>query len=222
MAWNDAGPVSTTTERNLKRDPLQSARPNRPGGRPAAFLDRDGTIIEHVHYLTDPALVRLLPGAAEAIRILNEAGFACVVVTNQSAIGRGLLDDAGLTLVHDEMNRQLEREGARLDAIYYCPDAPGVDDRTVIECLDRKPGPGMLFRAAEGLNLDLDASWMVGDFISDVLAGIHAGCRGSVLLDPQGRIAGPADVTYYRTDDLLAAARLIVALGQSNNPEPSR
>ncbi|MCA1686349.1 MAG: HAD family hydrolase, partial [Planctomycetia bacterium] len=206
-------------------DAPEAVRPSRTGGRPAAFLDRDGTIIEHVHYLADPGLVRLLPGAAEAIRRLREAGFACVVVTNQSAIGRGMLTDEGLGLIHDEMNRQLAAEGAAVDAIYYCPDAPAVDDRAVVELADRKPGPGMLFRAAERLGLDLDASWMVGDLISDVLAGVNAGCRGNVLLGAGGKPgdSGEGDrAGYHGADDLLAAARWIVAAVAPDLPKESR
>ncbi len=205
--------------------PAVVARPSRPGGRPAAFLDRDGTIIEHVHYLTDPRLVRLLPGAAEAIRSLREAGFACVVITNQSAIGRGMLTEEGLARIHDEMCRQLAAEGAVLDAIYYCPEAPDEEDRTVVERLDRKPGPGMLFRAAETLGLDLDASWMVGDLISDVLAGVNARCRGSVLLDPgaaEGLLSGGDGSGYHIADDLSTAARLILAWVPDGPPETNR
>ena len=128
--------------------------PDRPDSRrgrrrPAVFLDRDGTVIEHVHYLSDPALVRLLPGAAEALRRLRRAGFARVLVTNQSAIGRGMLTVERLDQIHAEMDRQLAASGATLDGIYYCPDAPAGDDRTVVEHSDRKPGPGMLLRAAD-------------------------------------------------------------------------
>jgi D,D-heptose 1,7-bisphosphate phosphatase len=194
-------------------------RPSRPGGLPAAFLDRDGTIIEHVHYLADPGLVRLLPGAAEAIRRLREAGFACVVVTNQSAIGRGILTEEGLTLIHDEMNRQLAAEGAAVDAIYYCPEAPASDDRTVVEHPERKPGPGMLFRAANRLGLDLDASWMVGDLISDVLTGINARCRGSILLRTGEAPADGSGIEYHTADDLLAAVELILAADASGARE---
>ena len=150
--------------------------------RPAVFLDRDGTLIEHVHYLSDPALVRLLPGAAEALTRFRRAGFVCVLVTNQSAIGRGLFTAERLNQIHAEMNRQLAAYGATVDAIYYCPDVPASDDRTVVDNSDRKPGPGMLLRAAVELSLDLKSSWMVGDLVSDVLAGEHAGCR-SVLLE---------------------------------------
>ena len=91
--------------------------------RPAVFLDRDGTLIEDVHYLSDPARVRLLPGTAEALRRLQDAGFARVVVTNQSAIGRGMITEAQLHLIHEEMNRQLDAEGTTVDAIYFCPEA---------------------------------------------------------------------------------------------------
>ena len=103
----------------------QVERPSVPGGRPAVFLDRDGTIIEHVHYLSDVLQVRLLPGAAKAIERLRAAGFACVVVTNQSAIGRGMITEAELDLIHDEMNRQLAAMGTAVDAIEFCPRLPG-------------------------------------------------------------------------------------------------
>ena len=90
----------------------------------AVFLDRDGTLIESVHYLRDPADVRLIPGAAKALVRLRAAGYACVVVTNQSAVGRGMLTIEGLEAVHAEMVRQLEAEGARLDDWRYCPVVP--------------------------------------------------------------------------------------------------
>jgi D-glycero-D-manno-heptose 1,7-bisphosphate phosphatase len=192
------------------------------GRRPAVFLDRDGTIIEHVHYLRDPAEVRLLPGAADALKRLADAGFARVVVTNQSAIARGMLTVEGLALVHDEMNRQLAEAGAAVDAIYYCPDAPAGDDRTAVDSVDRKPGPGMLLRAADDHGLDLAASWMIGDMISDVLAGRNAGCRGSILVRTGAESVaaeaalGPGDPAV---DDLIAAADLILSdAGRDGGP----
>jgi D,D-heptose 1,7-bisphosphate phosphatase len=163
------------------------------GLRPAVFLDRDGTLIEHVHYLSDPGRVRLLPGAAEAIRKLRRAGFACVLITNQSAVGRGMITEARLQEIHAEMDRQLAEQGAALDAIYYCTDVPSGDGRTVVENDNRKPGPGMLRRAAAELGLDLSASWMVGDLISDVLAGLNAGCRSFLVRSGQGALADPDD-----------------------------
>jgi D,D-heptose 1,7-bisphosphate phosphatase len=153
--------------------------------QPAIFLDRDGTLIEHEPYLSDPALVRLVPGAAEGLRQLRQAGFAIVLVTNQSAISRGMLTEERLDQIHIEMTRQLAAGGATIDRIYYCSSAPISGDRTIVENPDRKPGPGMLLRAAADINLDLGASWMVGDLISDVLAGLNAGCRSILVQSGQ-------------------------------------
>jgi histidinol-phosphate phosphatase family protein len=196
---------------------LEKARADAPGYfplRPAVFLDRDGTLIEQVHYLSDPLHVRLLPAAAGALKQLRGAEFACVVVTNQSAIGRGMITEAQLRLIHDEMERQLAEAGTAVDAIYYCPEAPAGGDRTVVEHGDRKPGPGMLIRASGAMGLDLGSSWMVGDMISDVLAGINAGCRGSILVLTGKGLSDPEtrhDAEYHVTDDLLAAADLILS-----------
>lgn len=194
--------------------------------RPAVFFDRDGTLIESVHYLARPEQVRLLPGAAAAIRRLRGAGYACVVVTNQSAIGRGLLSEEGLALVHAELVRQLAEEDADLDAIYHCPVVPASDDRAAVEHPDRKPGPGMLLRAAADLELDLGESWMVGDMLSDVLAGHRAGCRGNVLVRtglPTCEAGIVAGVRYQTADDLTAAADLILptARRQATNHCPA-
>jgi D-glycero-D-manno-heptose 1,7-bisphosphate phosphatase len=150
--------------------------------RPAAFLDRDGTVIELVHHLAEPGLVRVLPEAAEAIARLNAAGIPAVIVTNQSVIGRGKLTEAGLAEIHAEMVRQLAAEGARVDAMYHCPVAPTIKDPRVVEHPDRKPGPGMLLRAAAEMGLDLARSVMVGDTISDMLAGRNAGVGATILV----------------------------------------
>ena len=181
--------------------------------RPAVFLDRDGTVIEHFPYLNDPALVRLLPGVAEAIKEFRRAGFAVVLVTNQSAIGRGTLTLDRLDQIHTEMRRQLAAQGATIDGIYYCPIAPSGDDRSVVEHPDRKPGPGMLLRAAADLKLDLAGSWMVGDLISDVHAGLNAGCRSILLESGQTR---PGDIRSLENGalvlrDLTAAAAVILS-----------
>jgi histidinol-phosphate phosphatase family protein len=182
---------------------------------PAVFLDRDGTVIAHVHYLSNPAQVRLLPGAAKAIARLHRAGYSCVVVTNQSAIGRGIITEARLHEIHAEMNRQLAEQGAALDAIYYCPEVPRSDDRTIVEIPSRKPGPGMLRQAAVDLGLELANSWMIGDLISDVIAGLNAGCR-SILLTPDPSECPQCNVPlavgpYLTAPNLAAAANLILA-----------
>jgi D,D-heptose 1,7-bisphosphate phosphatase len=189
--------------------------------RPAVFLDRDGTLIEQVHYLADPEKVRLLAATGEALRKLKAAGYALVVVTNQSAIARGMLTLEGLETIHVEMNRQLAGEGVALDAIYFCPEAPAGDDRTVVEHGDRKPGPGMLLKAARDLGLDLGRSWMVGDMISDALAGINAGCQGSLLVET-GKPFTEVERSHPGVTivpDLIAAADLILASDPTLNPD---
>lgn len=189
--------------------------------RPAVFLDRDGTIIEHVHYLDDPAQVRLLPGAAEAIRALRTAGFACVMVTNQSAIGRGLLTLERFDQVQEEVFRQLREQRADLDGTYFCPVVPVTDNPTVVEHPDRKPGPGMLLRAARELDLDVSRSWMVGDALSDVFAGRNAGCCGTVLVRTGCGASAATSVdgaVDHVVADLCEAARLIVSF--SGDPSP--
>ena len=190
------------------RSATTPARPQRP----AVFLDRDGTVVEFVDYLCDPAQVRLIPRAGEALRRLREAGYACVLVTNQSGVGRGWFPESAVDSVHDELAGRLAAVGAALDAVYYCPAAPpptGPRDDP-----DRKPNPGMLLRAANDLNLDLRASWMIGDSLSDVQAGLNAGCRGSILVQT-GKFAPPSDgdPRWATVLDLLAAAELILDLG---------
>ena len=183
--------------RELGKAVHESSHGVREGLKPAVFLDRDGTLIAHEHYLSDPARVRLLPGAAEALRRLRQAGFARVLVTNQSAIGRGLFSVERLEEIHAELTCQLAASGASLDGIYYCPDAPPIDGQTIEGSPDRKPGPGMLLRAAADLSLDLEVSWMVGDLVSDVMAGFNAGCR-SILVQ-----TGPTAATEStKVDDL--------------------
>lgn len=148
---------------------------------PAVFIDRDGTLIELVHHLTDPDDVRLIPGAGAAVHRLRTAGWRVIVITNQSVIGRGKLTEAGLAQVHAVMETQLAAEGTEIDGLYFCPIAPAQKDPRVIEDPMRKPGPGMLLKAAADHGLDLARSWMVGDSLSDMLAGRNAGCRSLVV-----------------------------------------
>jgi D-glycero-D-manno-heptose 1,7-bisphosphate phosphatase len=180
--------------------------------RTAVFLDRDGTLIEHIHHLTDPADVHLVEGGGRAVASLRAAGFACVVVTNQSVVGRGMLDEAGLARVHEVLRRQLADAGTQLDGLYWCPVRPVGDDPTVIEDPDRKPGPGMLQRAARELDLDLARSWMVGDAISDMLAGRNAGCRATVLVRTGHgeRVDASHPAVDHVASDLPSAVALIL------------
>lgn len=140
------------------------------------FLDRDGTLnVEVEGFLTRPDQLRLVPGAGEAVARLNRAGFKVALITNQSAIGRGLLDEAGLERIHLELSRQLADHGARLDSIDYCPhhpDACVAGYRVLCDC--RKPSPGLLHRAARRFDADLERSHLIGDDSRDVELALAA------------------------------------------------
>ena len=167
--------------------------------QPAVFLDRDGTIMEEVHYCKDPALVRLVPEAAEALRALREAGFALVIVTNQSGIARGRLTRADFDAVQA---RLFELLGFSLPT-HMCPDGPDAPST------HRKPAPGMLLDAARDLGLDLARSWTVGDKESDVLAGRAAGTR--TILVRTGHGAGEnGESAHFIASDLASAVEIIV------------
>lgn len=155
--------------------------------RPAAFLDRDGVInIDHgyVYRWEDFAFV---PGAVDAMRRLQAAGYALVIVTNQSGIARGYYDEAALLSLHEALRENLARQGVQLDAIEYCPHLPGATlARYGIDCDCRKPAPGMILRSAEALGIDLAGSLMFGDKSSDIEAGRAAGVGRCVRLAKNG------------------------------------
>jgi D-glycero-D-manno-heptose 1,7-bisphosphate phosphatase len=148
-------------------------------GRRAVFFDRDGTLMEDAHYCADPALVKVFPDVPEALRRLKDAGFAVVIISNQSGIGRGLITQAQHRAVHEEFLRQAGR--GSVDASYYCPDAPGVPS----SC--RKPDPGMVLAAAAVHHVDLAASYFVGDKSADIECGCRAGTRTVLVLTGYGR-----------------------------------
>ena len=145
----------------------------------AIFFDRDGTLNVDVDYLYDPADFVWMEGAIEAIRWANEHGYLVIVVTNQSGIARGYYDEAAVHRLHDWMNAELARQGARIDAFYYCPHHPAgrVPAYTRV-CDCRKPAPGMLLRAIAEHDVDPAASLMIGDALRDITAAEKAGVRG--------------------------------------------
>lgn len=152
----------------------------------AIFLDRDGTINKYVGFLRDIDSFELLPGVAEAIRLINESGYLAIVATNQPVIARGEVTFEELDEIHNKMETLLGAEGAYVDGIFFCPHHPdkgfeGEIPELKINCDCRKPKPGMLLKAAADYNIDLLQSWMIGDGENDVLAGKAAGCRTALI-----------------------------------------
>lgn len=166
----------------------------------AVFLDRDGTINKYVGFLRDIDDFELLPGVTDAIRRINASGYLAIIVTNQPVIARGEVSFEKLEQIHNKMETLLGAEGAYLDAIYFCPHHPhkgyeGEVTELKFDCDCRKPKPGMLFKAAEDFNIELNQSWMVGDGENDIKAGKAAGCK-TVLI-------GTDDYGQDKTVELL-------------------
>ena len=180
---------------------------------PAVFLDKDGTLIENHPYNVDPSLIRLARGAAEAVVRLHAAGYPLLVISNQSGVARGMFGEEALVAVEEKLRSLLSDVGVPLAGFYYCPHHPeGIIPAYAIDCTCRKPGPGMILRAAEDHAIDLERSWFVGDILDDVEAGRLAGCR-TVLIDNGNEtewVLTPARQPHHRVSDLSEAAKLIV------------
>ncbi len=175
--------------------------------KPKAFvlLDRDGTIIRECHYLSDPNLVELLPGAAEGMRKMQEMGLGIVAITNQSAIGRGYFSLTRLAEIHQRLYELLAAEEVKLDGIYFCPHRPDEN------CQCRKPKTGMVERAAEELNFDLSSSYVIGDKPCDIQLGNNIGATTFLVRTGYGfQFARDGTVkSNYVVDNLLEAATVI-------------
>jgi D-glycero-D-manno-heptose 1,7-bisphosphate phosphatase len=153
----------------------------------AVFLDRDGTLIVERGYITVPEGVELIPGAAEAVTRLREAGWKVFVVTNQGCVAKGMITEDELGLIHFRMVSLLAEGGAEIDGVYYCPHHPdGEQIQYSVECDCRKPRPGLLERAAGEHGVDLSESVTIGDSLRDLEAGRAAGTRGILVLTGKG------------------------------------
>ncbi len=185
----------------------------------AVFLDRDGTVIRDREYLADPAGVELLKGAAAGIKALRQAGFMVIVATNQSGVARGFFTEQDIKRVNERMQELLAVEGAGLDGIYYCPHYPeGKVQEYVKVCYCRKPGPDMLFTAAQERNVDLFKSWVIGDKPTDIEFGFKQGLRTILVLTGYGRETQSRGFNVSLEPDLIvpdleAAAAKIIAAG---------
>jgi len=194
----------------------------------AVFLDRDDTIIEDPGYINDPAQVKLLRGVAESLRRLQKMGYKLVVVTNQSAVARGIISEEVLEEIHERLQNLLIRRRVHLDAIYYCPYHPeGVIAKYRRESDLRKPGSGMLLQAAEDLDIDLEQSWMIGNSYSDITAGANAGCKtilisSSAKLPERKRGDARPDARPDKTAANLTEAVNIIKMFQRENMAAAR
>jgi D-glycero-D-manno-heptose 1,7-bisphosphate phosphatase len=186
--------------------------PPKTEARPAAFLDRDGTIVVERNFLGDPDVIELIPGAVEAIRMLNQWGFYVIGISNQSGVARNYYGHADVEAVNGRLIQLLAAEGARLDRVYYCPHHPAVQrshGRPPCDC--RKPSPGMITRARADFAIDLKRSLVVGDQIADISLAQAVGISGILVLTGFGTWQNhhmPQDVSpAHVADDLLAAVR---------------
>lgn len=167
---------------------MSARRHSDASGRPAVFLDRDGTLNREVHYLRRLRDLRLLPGSAAAVRKLDAAGFAVVVVTNQSGVARGLIAPETLDAIHRTIGERLARAGARLAGIYVCPHHPTAGQPPLRRrCRCRKPAPGLVERARRELGLDLRRSYTVGDTVADLGLAAATGTRAVLVRTGHGR-----------------------------------
>ena len=170
----------------------------------AVFLDRDGVINRKApegQYVTRWEDLQFLPGVAEAIALLNRVGFLVIVVSNQRCVAKGLMTAAALDAMHRQMCDALAGAGAVIDGVYYCPHEKQPP------CRCRKPAPGMLLAAARAHQIDLTASWMIGDSEIDMEAGRHAGCKTARVLSTQETVNGKADIV---APSLIEAVELIL------------
>jgi len=188
-----------------------------PERRPAVFLDRDGTLNEEIGYVNHPSRFQVYPWAVEAVTLLNQAGFATVVLTNQSGVARGYFDESLVQELNAKLEEELTRGGARLDGIYYCPHHPeGRVQAYRQQCACRKPQTGMLDRAVEELHLSREGSYVVGDRFVDMELAHRAGLPCIFLLSGYGL----GEWEYQRHNwphqpwkvakDLLAATKEII------------
>ena len=154
--------------------------------RKAIFLDRDGTINKDTGFIKNENEIELLPGAADAIRKINELGYLAIIITNQAVVARGEVTIEGLNIIHNKLRSCLEVFGAHIDDIYYCPHYPekgfiGERKEYKIVCKCIKPQPGLILQAVKDYDIDVANSWMVGDSIRDIMAGESAGCNTALL-----------------------------------------
>ena len=187
----DPHPALRATLSQRERDPISRMHK-------AVFMDRDGTVSEEIGYMYDAGLYKPFSYTGPAIRRINESGMKAVLITNQSGVGRGYFEEAAVHRIHDLLRAELHRHGARLDAVYFCPHDPQAG------CDCRKPQPGMLRRAEKELDVDLAASYVIGDKQADVETAYAAGAKAILVLTGYGRAEREMHKTSARQPHLVA------------------
>lgn len=188
----------------------------RNSGR-AIFIDKDGTLIKDNPYNVDPSKIEFYPEVWEALRLIARQGFAFIVVSNQPGVAKGYFSEVELEKLISWFRRTFSEQGLPLSGFYYCPHHPeGVVDSYSMACQCRKPNPGLIFRAARHLNVELGKSWMIGDILNDVEAGNRAGCR-TIMLDRKYEtewLTGEWRKPDFIVENLLEAARAVVGCAE--------
>lgn len=193
--------------------------------RPVVFLDKDGTLVEDIPWCYDTSLVRFYPGVFEGLQLLHRSGYALVVVTNQSGVALGYGTEQDVKNMEFYIRRIFKEHGIPLEGFYYCPHCPdGTIERYAVQCLCRKPKPGLLLRAASDLQLDMHQSWMIGDILHDVEAGRWAGCRTILVNNGHETEWQLTEKRWpdYIAGSLLEAAQLIALTPPASFTSPRR
>ena len=175
----------------------------------AVFLDKDGTLIKNVHYNVDVNLIELLPEVGEGLQMLQQAGFALIIISNQPGVALGYFEEAALEKVFTTMQKLLKTHGVHLDGFYYCPHhTEGPATAYVKECYCKKPLPGLILNAAADHQIDIKNSWMVGDILHDIETGKRAGCK-TILINNGNETEWL--MNEIRQPDLIAADMRVAA-----------
>ncbi|HEY6975802.1 MAG TPA: HAD family hydrolase [Chitinophagaceae bacterium] len=182
----------------------------------AVFLDKDGTLIKNVSYNVDPAFIEFEPYAFEALQILHNHEFIFVIITNQPGIAFAFFTEDDLKKAGEYIGEKLRQQGININGFYYCPHhKSGRLGAYAIDCNCRKPAPGLLFKAASDMDIDLSRSWMIGDILNDVEAGNKAGCK-TILINNGNEtewLLNKSRTPDYIVKDLKEAAEIIIKTG---------
>jgi len=176
----------------------------------ACFLDRDGVLIEEAHYIKDPDHVKIIPGAYAALKKLKAMGFLCIVISNQSGVARGYFKEEDIRAIEERIDESLSAGDLKIDAYYNCPHHPeGTVHEYKKDCDCRKPGPGMILKAAAEHDIDLKSSFMIGDKFSDLKAAKNAGCPSQILVRTGH---GKKQIETHNTDGIVIADDIAAAV----------